>query len=149
MIEMRVHGINLGFDAAVMYSYRSTSNGSWYGPNGYEEYSIGKRDYLDIPINLKWKIAIPGVEKIITPFVFTGPNFSFLLSRRFFNDVYNKEYDISWNLGAGVQLFRNLQIAASYGWGFTKSVRYEWFQYNEYTLNGRNQYWTITAAFLF
>ena len=49
MIEFKIPIIGLGFDAALLYSQK-----------GFEVANESMRtDYLDIPVNLKWKIGIP------------------------------------------------------------------------------------------
>lgn len=143
MLQFIVPVANIGFDASVMYVHRSASLD--LDLNGNTKSFSNGRDYIDIPVNLKWMIGLPLVGKIITPYIFTGPSFSFLVSKKDVEDfVENKTCDIAWNLGAGVQLFTKLQIGASYGWGLTKAVTGK----ND-KIDGKNRYWTITAAYLF
>ena len=106
-------------------------------------------DYIEVPVNFKYKLGLPGIGKIITPYVFTGPSFAFLTSKEAIKDAYNnKKVDIAWNFGLGVQLFSHLQIGASYGLGITKAVEAV-TPVQGVNINGRNDYWTITAAWLF
>ncbi|MDD2960815.1 MAG: porin family protein [Muribaculaceae bacterium] len=137
--ELMFPVLNLGFDASVMYVHRSSElDIKNIGSKTYAD-----RDYIDIPINLKWKIGLPIVGNIISPYLFTGPSFSFLVSDT--NTILkNKSFDVAWNLGVGLQLFRKLQVGASYGWGITKATTGL-----EEKVEGKNRYWTITAAYLF
>jgi hypothetical protein len=145
MTEFTVPVIGLGFDASVMYVRRNTE---WLAEQGLEK---NNRDYIDIPVNLKWKISIPLISKIVSPYIATGPDFAFLTSRRAVSDAFdNKSFDFSWNLGFGLQFLSHLQIGASYGFGFNKAV--EIIKNNDYKnidLEGKNRYWTVTAAYLF
>ena len=53
---------------------------------------------------------------------------------------------MAWNFGVGVQLFQHLQIGASYVLGITKAVKYV---QDAAGIDGKNNYWTVTAAWLF
>lgn len=128
----------LGLDASLMYVHRSAEEG--VDTDAAEgEVSFAKRDYIEIPINLKYKFSIPAVSSIVAPYIFTGPSIAFLVSDS--KDIY-KKCDFAWNVGAGVELVRHLQVSASYGFGITKLVA-------ERDANVKNRYWTLTAAYLF
>ncbi|MDE6086078.1 MAG: PorT family protein [Muribaculaceae bacterium] len=140
MADFTVPIIGLGFDASVLYASRGIEF-----TNDNNETVKKNRSYIDIPVNLKWKIGLPGVGKIVTPFITTGPDFSFLLSKQNMdNAVHNKKFDTAWNVGAGVQLLNKVQIAASYGIGLSKSA-----SGNDALYSGKNRCWTVTAAYLF
>ena len=135
--------IGIGADVSVMYIHR---NSAWMDNN---EPKNAKSDYIDIPINLKYKLKLPEVSKIIAPYIFTGPSFSFLTSKKEIEEfVEAKRCDISWNVGVGIELIEHLQIGASYGMGLTKALHCVGLSDNE-EVQGKNRYWTITAAWLF
>lgn len=145
MAEFTVPVIGIGLDASVMYVRRDAR---WIDENSSETVKLN-RDYIAIPINLKYKFNIPAVNHIIRPFLTTGPEFAFLTSRRAINDALrNKKSDISWNFGIGIELIKHLQIAASYGIGINKAVETV-SSVNTTSINGKNRYWTVTAAWLF
>ncbi|MCM1450400.1 MAG: PorT family protein [Clostridiales bacterium] len=144
MADFTVPVVGIGFDASVLYAARSVDF-SYTGSDGVTDVTKKTRSYIDIPINLKYKIGLPIVGKIVTPFLTTGPDFSFLLSKENMGDaVKNKTFDFAWNVGLGVQLLNHVQIAASYGFGLTKSASQDQSLYT-----GKNRCWTITAAYLF
>ena len=125
MAEFMLPVFNLGIDAAIMYANRSVTANLDFGINSEDNKKVNEkinRNYIDIPLHIKWKIGLPLVGKIVTPFVFTGPNFSFLVSKSTFDDLKNKNFDVAWNLGLGVQLFTKLQVAASYSWGLSEAI---------------------------
>lgn len=143
-IEFVVPIVNLGFDLSAMYVHRSSD----LTINSIKE-SVG-RDYIEIPLNLKYKLGLPIVGKIISPYIFTGPSFAFLTSKKAISEFYtSKKCDISWNVGIGVQLISHLQIGASYGFGLNKAIEYIKPEVNTAAIEGKNRYWTITAAWLF
>lgn len=135
MTEFTVPLVGIGMDASVLYAQRSFDTA---------EAKTQHRSYIDIPVNLKWKMGLPGIGKIITPYLTTGPDFSFLLSKRNMENAWrNRTFDCAWTVGAGLQLVNHLQIGATYGWGLTKSAS------QKDALYSRNRCWTITAAYLF
>ncbi len=144
MTEFTVPVVGIGFDLSAMYVRRSAK---WMDGNDMVK---DNRDYIDIPLNLKWKIGVPVIGKIITPYLTTGPAFSFLTSRRAISDAYkNKSVDVAWNFGFGVQLIQHIQVGASYGLGLTKAVNKLNINDGKGGVEGKNRYWTITAAYLF
>ncbi len=156
-VEFTVPVINLGFDASVMYVHRVSNSAQKTATslpaddeNALNSSSLRKRDYIEIPVNFKYKLGLPVVGKIISPYFFTGPSFAFLASKRAINAAYkNKSFDCAWNFGIGVELIQHLQIGASYGVGLGKSVKYIGLDPNANPIEGKNNYWTVTAAWLF
>ena len=150
MAEFMFPIVNLGVDASVMYVHRTTEAINDKG----EELNFNK-DYIEIPINLKWKIGIPVVGNIVSPYIFTGPSFSILASKKEITEALeSKSVDVAWNIGIGVQLFKKLQVGASYGFGLTNTLKNVGVE-NVGDVNltekveGKNRYWTVTAAWLF
>ncbi len=148
MAEVMLPVFNLGVDGSVMYVHRAAK----VGVEDLGETTI-KRDYIEIPINLKWKIGIPAIGNIVTPYLFTGPSFAFLCSEKDYkNFIENKSCDITWNFGLGVQLLNKIQVSASYGLGLTKAIETKAFDVDDVEVpiyNGKDRYWTVTAAYLF
>lgn len=151
MVEFTVPVVNLGFDASVLYAQRSVDI---YNNDGTVS-DTDHRGYIDIPVNFKWKMSILGTGKIISPFLTTGPDFSFLCSKQNFHDAWeSRKFDFAWNVGAGVQLFNKLQVAASYGFGLTNSTNAlhgsnAVEDLKHLNFKGKNRSWTITLAYLF
>lgn len=144
MAEFTVPVIGVAFDLSAMYVHR---NERWAS-----EYGSGKnnRDYIEIPLNFKYKFGLPVIGKVLTPYLATGPSVSFLTSRRAINDAMrNKSVDWAWNFGFGVQLFSHVQVGASYGLGLTNAVKIFDGDSDAKKINGKNRYWTVTAAYLF
>lgn len=146
MCEFTAPLIGVGFDLSAMYVRRNTR---FLSEMDNENLSVN-RDYIEIPLNLKYKLSIPAIERIIRPFVTTGPSVAFLTSRKAVNSfLKNKSCDVAWNFGFGVELFSKVQIAASYGLGLTKSLEAVGVMDNGVDIDGKNRYWTVTAAYLF
>lgn len=145
MAEFTVPVVNLGFDASILYAQRSVEVADEQGNPDTDH-----RGYIDIPINFKWKFGMFGLGKIVSPFITTGPDFSFLCSKQNFHDAWHsRKFDFGWNVGAGVQLLNKVQVAASYGFGLTKSSNALNGDAVWKDIDGKNRTWTITLAYLF
>lgn len=142
-LEFTVPLIGIGGDISAMYVRR---NSEWMSGNVSQE---AKKDYIEIPLNFKYKLTLPAISSIVCPYVFTGPDFAFQVSKRLPSDVVSKKCDIGWNFGFGVELIKHLQISASYGLGLTKALEITKIHTNNADIEGKNRYWTVTAAWLF
>lgn len=145
MAEFTVPVIGVGADLSAMYVHR---NERWASATGAGN---NNRDYIEIPLNLKYKIGIPVISNIVMPYLTTGPSVAFLTSRRAVNDAMrNKSVDWAWNFGFGLQLVNRVQIGASYGLGLSKALKATGINGDATrSVDGKNRYWTITAAYLF
>ncbi len=143
MTEFTVPVIGLGFDLSAMYVRRNTK---FLTENNLTK---DNRDYIEIPLNLKYKFSLPVVSKLLVPYLAVGPSVSFLTSRQHIENAYkNKSVDWAVNFGFGVQLFSHLDVNARYGLGLTKAVNM--FNSAEAAgIEGKNRYWTISLAYLF
>lgn len=143
---IEIGGDGLGIDAAVLYSQK----GFEYNDNGINE-SI-KNDYIDVPINLKYKFSmIP----IVKPYVAAGPYFSFRVAGDKVWDIpgdvkgqiESKSFDTGLNLGIGAEVLRLLQVGVTYSWGFTDNYKLEDLEVSD--SSGKNRMWSISAAVYF
>ena len=142
MTEFLIPGVGFGFDASLMYTSRAVKIEDYLKATTYTN------SYIEIPIHLKYKLSLPAVSSIVAPYIFTGPSFAFLVSKQIIDDLKNKRTDVSWNIGLGVELFRHLQVGASYGFGITKAAEYVIPEISE-AKTAKTKCWTITAAWLF
>ncbi len=149
MTEFRVPVIGIGFDLSAMYVRR---NSSFMAQNNLTK---NDRDYIEIPLNLRYNLSLPAINNIVTPYLAVGPSVSFLTSKKAIDEAYkNKEVDWALNFGIGVQLVKHLDVSARYGLGLTNTMK----TINKLggdlpvgatAIKGKNRYWTISAAWLF
>ena len=144
-LEFTVPLIGVGGDISAMYVHRSSS----FMRENTKNWETAKADYVEIPLNFKYKLTLPAISSIIAPYVFTGPSFSFLCSKQIVNDIKQNKCDVAWNFGFGVELIKHLQVSASYGLGLTKALQFVGQADNGISIEGKNRYWTVTAAYLF
>ena len=162
MVEVMAPIMGVGFDAAILYSQKGI---------GVKSEKDIKTDYIDVPVNLKWKFGLP----IIKGYLAAGPYVGFRvggdklwdipgsvgdqLKAKSFNAGLNlrkdeilsnpsllkaKSFNAGLNLGAGVELIKHLQVGFNYALGLTDD-----YSASKLELNGKNRGWSITAAILF
>ncbi len=155
MLDATLPIVGIGFDASLMYVHRVNgtkvqgSDGSVVDSDLAGKTNFKNRDYIELPINFKYRLGLPLIGKVATPFVTTGPSFAFLVSKKAISEAYeNKAVDVAWNFGIGVEVLSRVQIAASYGLGMTNTFK-TLSNIEAAKIEGKNNYWTITAAWMF
>lgn len=137
MTEFKVPMIGLGFDLSLMYARLNSDP------------DLDNKNFLQVPLNIKYKFSIPVISSILAPYIFTGPSFGFKLDKNTIDEVKTKTFQAAWNVGLGLELVKHLQIGASYGFGINNIVKIVDSDYNLPDVKLKNNYWTITAAYLF
>ena len=151
MTEFQVPLIGLCFDLSLMYTRMNATADVVVSENGGNVQTIDidqNKNFLELPLNIKYKIGLPIVGKIISPYIFTGPSFAFKLGKQMIDDFKSKTCQVAWNVGLGLELVRHLQIGASYGFGIN-NIAGTLTSLNATDIKVKNNYWTITAAYLF
>ncbi len=122
--EFTIPLLGLGVDASLLYNNRSIKAVMTEKPDGgiieYEK-ETQHLHYLDIPINLKYTLGLGSMAAI---YAATGPQFSFNVGDgKLFNNSYKlNKSDFSWNIGAGVKLFKHLQVGYNYNIAIGKTA---------------------------
>lgn len=157
--EVTVPIIGICADASIMYVHRVNSTKLKTNADATEDVSeaLGRssfrqRDYIEIPVNLKYKFGLPVVGRFVAPFLQTGPSFSVLASKKNIGDgLKNRRFSTSWNFGAGVELLHKVQISAAYSLGMNNMIEYDTNddEFSAGKIKSKNHYWTITAAWFF
>lgn len=153
--EYMIPVVNFGFDISLMYSHMKNNVTEVNEVNGvvYEDSYNVSGNFFEIPLHLKYRLGIPAISSILSPYIYTGPSVAFKLGSK---DSYanTKSTQWGWDLGLGLELIKRLQIGAGYTFGINKIATYAANQF-DYDLNAghnvkvRNNYWTITAAWMF
>ncbi|MBD5195751.1 MAG: PorT family protein [Bacteroides sp.] len=131
--------LGIGADISLMYAHqKSNIDGENISGN-----------FFEIPIHVKYKLGLPAIESIVSPYIYTGPSVAFKLSGE---DSYagTKKTQWGWDLGLGVELIKHLQIGAGYTFGINKLVNHVYTDANAgHEIKIKNNYWTLTAAWMF
>lgn len=137
MAEFTIPIVNIGADASLMYMRQNLDNNDAYS----------NKNFIDLPINLKWKIGLPVVGKVISPIIYTGPDFLFAINKNTINDFKSKTCEVGWNVGIGLQLVNHLQITGGYCFGLNGIA--EKMGVNTQDMKVKKNYWSVSAAYLF
>lgn len=121
--------IGFAFDASAMYVRRSVNKDC-------------HDDFISIPVNLKYRFGLPVISEFLVPFLTTGPEWSYMIDHSKNIGFDTNKSNFSWNFGLGLEVLSHVQLAASYGIGLSKT-------YESDHNDGKNRYWTVTAAYLF
>lgn len=141
MLEAVMPVFGVGVDAAILYSQKGVGVGS-------EEI---KTDYIDVPVNLKWKFGLP----ILKGYLSAGPYVGFRVGGDKFWEIpgaigeqwKTETFSAGLNFGVGIELISHLQVGFNYGLGLTDNYKLE--TRNDSYKDGKNRGWAITAALLF
>lgn len=138
--------VGLGLEGDILYS----QSGAEFGNDKVKKQSI------EIPISLRYDLALPAVSKVVVPFIAVGPQFGFNL-----NDAEEswmnaarfkyKESQLSLNIGAGAVLLSHLQAHINYNIAMGNTSEYSEFvdgAWNVMTKSKTNT-WQISVAYLF
>lgn len=143
MMEATVPLVGVGMDIAVLYSQKGTGVALTDGVS-----TDVKTDYIDVPLNLKWKFGLP----IVKGYFAAGPYVGFRIGGdkvwdipgNVVGQVEAKSFGAGLNFGAGVELISHLQVGINYTLGLTDN-----YSVKVLDLNAKNRGWGVTAAFLF
>ena len=125
----------LGFavQGSVDYVHRTSS----VDGEGSDKDGKWNVDYLAVPIHLKYNIGIPAIKDLFRPFLFTGPSFSYRISKA----TRVSKGDIEWDLGFGADIVKHIQLSVGYGIGC--------YSIMDWGGKVRTNSWTITLGYLF
>ncbi len=153
MVDLKLPLTGLSLDGSLMYTHRSEKLYNWSSDSEIAKYSgeTYSRNFLEIPVHIKYGISIPVVSKVFVPYLLTGPNFSVLFSDTDQDIWSNHSFNTAWDFGVGVELINHLQLQAAYSLGINKNLKgvIPGTSSDEPSVKGRDRCWTITAAYLF
>lgn len=147
--------ISLGVDLSLMYTYMDYQVEEDVTGTSQNVHPNFAKNFIEIPLNVKYKIGIPIVKKIFAPYVFTGPSVALKLGKDKGHDgikANTRTAQWVWNLGIGLEFINHLQVGASYGFGMNNIVKdFEVAGTSLQTgeVKAKTGYWTVTAAWLF
>ena len=111
---MEISLFGMGFDASLLYSQKGIA---------IKDFGNASVSYLELPINIKYKIGIP---KLMGIYATAGPYFSYAfsdkLSSTLIKSIDKSGVEVGASVGAGVELFSKVQIGAVYSIGFNKNT---------------------------
>ncbi|MCM1153142.1 MAG: PorT family protein [Muribaculum sp.] len=153
MAEFTVPVVGVAIDASLMYARMNNNAGDKISEiesdlGQSEGKAVFGRNFIEIPVNLKYKFTIPVISRIVKPMIYTGPTFSFKLDKNLLENMKTKTFQAAWNVGIGFEFLDHLQVNGGYSFGMN-NVFDKLNLANTEVLKAKNNYWTVTAAYLF
>ena len=124
----------LGLEAGAKYTKHT------YGKPSMEESSV------DVPVHVRYRLEVPVVEKVVAPYAFTGPSVSAGVSNKMPTRLSDVKMSLSWNVGAGVEMFKHVRVAATYSIQVSKT---DVVNNGSLVRGKKGNCWTISASYMF
>jgi len=156
-LHVKIPKLGLGADIALRYAQKSAAV-EVYNTLETEVYEKEQMHYIEVPLHVRWDINI---LKSFGIFIATGPQWDWYLgpsaweSMDQFKATFN-HHMLSWNVGAGVILFKRLNLSVSYNIPITEQGSFFTRVYNtvskqvedaEVDMNSHS--WQISLSFFF
>lgn len=127
--EMMFPGLGFGIDFGLLYNQLGAKvnlgQRKVWASQGYGDERV-RLHTLQIPFHLRFKwTRMNGLEDIIAPFVYGGPDFNILVGHGNCDAFKYAGGDLSLSLGGGFELFKNWQVSFHYSWGMTYALKTE------------------------
>jgi len=150
-IMLPVPIIDLGIEASLLYQNSRMNIQNLEGTSTTSE-EISNQ-YLMLPINAKIFFGkIPLVP--IHFYAAAGPYFGYLINGDKINpenaaeDIEAKKFEAGANIGAGIEVFKLVQVGVNYGVKLTDNYGTDKPNWND-PLNGKSSSWTLNASIYF
>lgn len=147
--ELMFPGLGFGLDLGLIYNQLGAkvnlSERKIWSSLGYGNPRVYIHDIL-IPMHLRFKwTRMNGLEDIIAPFVYGGPDFNITVGHSKCDAFKYAGGDLGLTVGGGFELFRNWQISCQYTWGMTYAVKTALLD----NFSARNRSLSIRATYFF
>ena len=156
-IHAKIPKLGLGADIALRYAQKNAAI-EVYNTLETEVYEKERMHYIEVPLHVRWDITF---LKSFGIFIATSPQWDWYLgptaweSTDQFKATFN-QHMLSWNVGAGVMLFKRLNLSVSYHFPITDQGTFVTQVYNtiskqvenaEVDMNSHS--WQISLSFFF
>ncbi len=134
--------IGLGVDAALLYVHNKAT---------IDDIDKKHMSYIRVPVNIRWEIG-PDVLGI---YAATGPQWDWFIgnSKLYTSDGLRTTFEhniISWNIGAGLRLFKHLELGASYSIPLSKAGKIsDYYDQVSDNIEIKNKEWQIRLNYFF
>lgn len=117
MLEYQFEKNGFAPDIAITYARHNTC----LKYSGQKPMSFG-RNFIDIPIRLKYKFWLKPTHYLFAPLVYTGPCFSFRLDHNNSEPLKTKVFQPGWDVGLGFDIINFIQVTGGYRFGLNNVV---------------------------
>lgn len=125
--ELMFPGIGFGMDLGLLYNQQGAKvnlgQRKVWASQGYGD-ELVRMHNLQIPLHLRFKwTRMNGLEDVIAPFVYGGPDFNILLGHTNCSAFHCAGGDLAVSAGGGFELFKRWQLSFNYSWGMTYALK--------------------------
>jgi len=141
-IKTTIPILGLGVDGALLYAHRTAK---------ISDVEKKHMNYVRVPVNVRWEI---GFESFGV-FASTGPQWDWLIGNSNLSDIdtwkATFEHNVfSWNVGAGVMLFKHIELGASYSIPLSKAgTLKEVYEGVTDNIDIKNKEWQVRLNYFF
>lgn len=104
------------------------------------------RDFIEVPLHLKYKFWLKSMKELFAPMVYTGPSVMFRVGDGDSDVLKSKRVQAGWDVGVGFDIVNFIQISGGYRFGLGNAVD-SFAGYPEATM--RSNGWHVAATILF
>lgn len=117
LLEYQMESCGFAPDIAVLYTrYSSKLIDEASGPA-----KIG-RDFIEVPLHLKYKFYLSSTNNLVAPMVYTGPSLLVCLGKSNPEQMSTKALQPGWDLGIGLDIINFIQLSAGYRFGLGNAL---------------------------
>ena len=109
LLEYQMESCGFAPDIAVLYTrYSSRLIDEVSGPA-----KLG-RDFIEVPLHLKYKFYLSSTNNLVAPMVYTGPSILCRLGKSNPEQMSTKSIQPGWDVGFGLDIINFIQLSAGY-----------------------------------
>ncbi len=117
LLEYQMENNGFAPDIAVLYTrYSSKLMDEVSGPA-----KIG-RDFIEVPLHLKYKFYLSSTNNLVAPMIYTGPSLLFRLGKGNPEQISTKSVQPGWDVGIGLDIINFIQLSAGYRFGLGNAL---------------------------
>lgn len=104
------------------------------------------RDFIDVPLHLKYKLWLKSTKNLMGPMIYTGPSVMFRLNNGNVQQLTTQRVQCCWDAGIGFDIVNFIQFTGSYRFGLGNAIS-SLPGFPEATLHTNG--WQVAATILF
>ena len=117
LLEYQMESCGFAPDIAVLYTrYSSRLIDEVSGP-----VKLG-RDFIEVPLHLKYKFYLSSTNNLVAPMIYTGPSLLVRLGKGNPEQLSTKSLQPGWDVGIGFDIINFIQLSAGYRFGIGNAV---------------------------
>lgn len=108
--------------------------------------SSSGRDFIGVPLHLKYKFWLKSTKELFAPLVYTGPSVMFRIGHNESQPLTTKSVQAGWDVGIGFDIVNFIQITGGYRFGLGNAID-SFSGYPDASIRANG--WNVSANILF